>query len=107
MSMEWSILSDLDWSQSGEEAIKEYKKGEVVKAMVLDVDMVKERISLGVKQLSGDPMEKVEGLRKGATVTGEVTAVQDNGIEVAIAGSDLIAFIRRGDLARGPFRAAA
>ncbi len=93
-------LSDLDWSQSGEEAIQQYKKGDMVKAVVLDVDMEKERISLGVKQLSGDPIDKVEGLRKGATVTGEVTAVQDNGIEVAIAGSDLTAFIRRADLAR-------
>ncbi len=93
-------LSDLDWSQSGEEAIKQYKKGDVVKAVVLDVDMDKERISLGVKQLTGDPIDKVEGLRKGATVTGEVTAVQDNGIEVAVAGSELTAFIRRADLAR-------
>jgi small subunit ribosomal protein S1 len=93
-------LSDLDWSMSGEEAIKQYKKGEVVKAVVLDVDMDKERISLGIKQLGGDPMDKVEGLRKGATVTCEVTAVQDNGIEVSIAGSDMTAFIRRGDLAR-------
>ena len=75
-------LSDLDWKQAGEEAIKEYKKGQVVKAIVLDVDMEKERISLGVKQLDGDPMEGAEGLRKGAAVTCEVTAVQDNGIEV-------------------------
>ncbi len=93
-------LSDLDWKQSGEEAIKEYKKGDMVKAIVLDVDMDKERISLGVKQLSGDPMEGAEGIRKGAAVTCEVTAVQDNGIEVAIAGSELTAFIRRADLAR-------
>ncbi|NNE25189.1 MAG: 30S ribosomal protein S1 [Rhizobiales bacterium] len=93
-------LSDLDWKQSGEEAIKEYKKGEMVKAIVLDVDMDKERISLGVKQLDADPMESATGLRKGATVTCEVTAVQDNGIEVSIAGSDLSAFIRRADLAR-------
>ena len=93
-------LSDLDWNMSGEEAIKGYKKGDVVKAVVLDVDMDKERISLGIKQLGGDPMDKVEGLRKGATVTCEVTAVQDNGIEVSIAGSDMTAFIRRSDLAR-------
>jgi small subunit ribosomal protein S1 len=93
-------LSDLDWKQSGEEAIKEYKKGQMVKAIVLDVDMEKERISLGVKQLEGDPMEGADGMRKGATVTCEVTAVQDNGLEVTLAGTDITAFIRRADLAR-------
>ncbi len=93
-------LSDLDWKQPGEEAIKEYKKGQMVKAVVLDVDMEKERISLGVKQLKADPMAGADGLKKGATVTCEVTAVQDNGIEVTIAGADLKAFIRRADLAR-------
>jgi small subunit ribosomal protein S1 len=93
-------LSDLDWQRSGEEAIKDYKKGDRVKAQVLDVDREKERISLSVKQLQGDPMAAVQGMRKGATVTCEVTAVQDNGIEVQIAGTEATAFIRRGDLAR-------
>jgi small subunit ribosomal protein S1 len=93
-------LSDLDWQRSGEEAIKDYKKGDRVKAAVLDVDREKERISLSVKQLQGDPMAAVQGMRKGATVTCEVTAVQDNGIEVRIAGTEATAFIRRGDLAR-------
>jgi small subunit ribosomal protein S1 len=93
-------LSDLDWQRSGEEAIKDYKKGDRVKAVVLDVDREKERISLSVKQLKTDPMAAVQGLRKGATVTCEVTAVQDNGIEVKIAGTEATAFIRRGDLAR-------
>ncbi len=93
-------LSDLDWNRPGEEAIKDYNKGDVVKAVVLDVDRAKERISLGIKQLEGDPLAKVEGLKKGATVTAEVTAVQDNGIEVQIAGSDVKAFIRRSDLAK-------
>ena len=93
-------LSDLDWKMSGEEAIKHYKKGDVVKAQVLDVDTDKERISLGIKQLAGDPMEAVKGLKKGETVTCEVIAVQDNGLEVSIAGSDMTAFIRRSDLAR-------
>ena len=93
-------LSDLDWKRSGEEAIKDYKKGDRVKAAVLDVDREKERISLSVKQLQGDPMAAVQGMRKGATVTCEVTAVQDNGIEVKIAGTEATAFIRRGDLAR-------
>ncbi len=93
-------LSDLDWNRPGEEAIKDYKKGDVVKAVVLDVDRAKERISLGIKQLEGDPLAKVEGLKKGGTVTAEVTAVQENGIEVQIAGSDVKAFIRRSDLAK-------
>ena len=93
-------LSDLDWKVPGEEALKEYKKGDVVKAQVLDVDTDKERISLGIKQLAGDPMEAVKGLKKGAAVTCEVVAVQDNGLEVKIAGSNMTAFIRRSDLAR-------
>ena len=50
-------LSDIDWNMSGEEAIKDYKKGDLVKAQVLDVDVEKERISLGIKQLAGDPIE--------------------------------------------------
>ncbi len=93
-------LSDLDWNRPGEEAIKDYRKGEVVKAVVLDVDRAKERISLGIKQLEGDPLAKVEGLKKGGVVTAEVTAVQDNGIEVQIVGSDVKSFIRRSDLAK-------
>ena len=95
-------LSDLDWNRSGEEAIQGYTKGDMVKAIVLDVDQEKERISLGIKQLGGDPMQGAAagGMRKGATVTCEVTEVQENGIEVKIADTDMTAFIRRSDLAR-------
>ncbi len=93
-------LSDLAWDRPGEEAIKDYRKGETVKAVVLDVDRAKERISLGIKQVGGDPLSRIEGLKKGATVTAEVTAVQENGIEVRIAGSEVKTFIRRSDLAR-------
>jgi len=93
-------LSDLDWSHSGEEAMEGYKKGDLVKAKVLDVDVEKERISLGIKQVSGDPMETAAGIRKGAIVTGEVTQVMDSGIEVKIAETDLTAFIRRAELSR-------
>jgi len=93
-------MSDLDWNKSGEEAIAEYKKGDVVKAIVLDVDTDKERISLGIKQLDGDPMEKAQELRRGAVVTCEVTAVKDNGIEVSLAEGSLQAFVRRADLSR-------
>jgi small subunit ribosomal protein S1 len=93
-------LSDLDWRRPGEEAIKDYKKGDVVKAVVLDVDTEKERISLGIKQVTGDPMEQIQGIKKGDTVTCEVVQVQDNGVEVKIAGTDVTSFIRRSDLAR-------
>jgi small subunit ribosomal protein S1 len=93
-------LSDLDWSRPGDEAIKEYKKGDTVKAVVLDVDSQKERISLGIKQLAGDPADALAKFKKGDQVTCEVIAVQDNGIEVKIADSDLTTFIKRSDLSR-------
>jgi small subunit ribosomal protein S1 len=101
-------LSDLDWKRPGEQVIEEYKKGDMVKAQVLDVDVEKERISLGVKQLGGDPFASVktseEGgageLRKGAVVTCEIIEVKEGGLEVQIAGTDLTAFIKRNELAR-------
>ncbi len=94
-------MSDIDWNKSGEDAIQDFKKGDVVKAVVLDVDTDKERISLGMKQLAGDPFSQaLAGKKKGDAVTCTVSAVQDNGIEVTIAASDAKAFIRRSDLAR-------
>jgi len=97
-------LSDLDWKRPGEQVIDEFKKGDVVRAQVLDVDVEKERISLGVKQLGGDPFAaKAEGegdLRKGAVVTCEIVEVKEGGLEVKIAGSDFTAFIKRNELAR-------
>jgi len=94
-------LSDLDWNRTGDEAIKDYKKGDTVKAVVLDVDAGKERISLGIKQVGGDPMEKATGVvKKGSQVTCEVIAVQENGIEVKIVDTDLTTFIKRSDLSR-------
>jgi len=93
-------LSDLDWNRSGDEAIKDYKKGDAVKAVVLDVDPQKERISLGIKQVGGDPLDSIGKLRKGAQVTCEVLAVQDNGIEVKLADTDITTFIKRSDLSR-------
>jgi small subunit ribosomal protein S1 len=94
-------LSDIDWNASGEEAIARYKKGEMVKAKVLDVDVEKERISLGIKQLGGDPM--AEGsFRKGQTVTVTVTEVTSGGIEVKFGedAAQMGAFIRKSDLSR-------
>jgi len=93
-------LSDLDWNRSGDEAIKDYKKGDVVKAVVLDVDAQKERISLGIKQVGGDPLESIGKLRKGSQVTCEVLNVQDHGIEVKIADTDITTFIKRSELSR-------
>jgi len=93
-------LSDLDWERSGEDAIQDYKKGDTVKAVVLDVDTRKERISLGIKQLGGDPFANVSSKKKGEQVTCVVKAVNENGIEVEVGDSGVTAFIRRSDLAR-------
>lgn len=94
-------LSDLDWAVSGEEALAKYKKGDMVKARVLDVDVEKERISLGVKQLAGDPLAG-DTFRKGQTVTCTVTEVTSGGIEVKFGEEDapMTAFIRKSDLSR-------
>ena len=93
-------LSDLDWQKPGDEVIKDYKKGDNVKAIVLDVDGSKERISLGIKQLAGDPADAMAKYKKGDAVTGTVTSVSDAGIEVKIADSELTSFIKRADLSR-------
>jgi small subunit ribosomal protein S1 len=93
-------LSDLDWKRPGEQVIEEYKKGDKVKAVVLDVDVEKERISLGVKQLEGDPFAEPGDLKRGAVVTTEVTEVKEGGIDVKIVGTEFTAFIKRNELAR-------
>jgi len=102
-------LSDLDWNKAGEEALEAYNRGDIVQAKVLDVDVEKERISLGIKQLSAGESSSSSadagsdtsgGIKKGSVVTGTVTEVNDGGIEVRIADSDLTAFIRRADLSR-------
>ena len=94
-------LSDLDWNVSGEEAIQRYRKGETVKAKVLDVDVEKERVSLGIKQLGGDPMEG-DVFKKGQQITVTVTAIETGGIEVKFGEEDApaTAFIRKSDLSR-------
>src|SRR5690606_21657584 len=96
-------LSDLDWNRPGEQAIEEYNRGDVVKAQVLDVDVEKERISLGIKQLGRDAIGEAAAsgeLRKGAVVTCEVTGVKDGGIEVKLVDHDIDTFIKRSDLSR-------
>ena len=93
-------LSDLDWERSGEEAIGDFNKGDQVKVKILDVDVEKERISLGIKQLSSDPFESgAATARKGDVVTCTVSQVNDGGIEVTTSAG-LVGFIRRSDLSR-------
>jgi small subunit ribosomal protein S1 len=93
-------LSDLDWNKAGEEAINDYKKGDTVRVRVLDVDVEKERISLGIKQLASDPFEStLAGVKKGDVVTCTVTAVSDGGVEVTL-GDGLPGFIRKAELSR-------
>jgi len=96
-------LSDLDWTRPGEQVIEEYNRGDVVKAQVLDVDIEKERISLGIKQLGRDTIGEAAAsgeLRKGAIVTCEVIAIKDGGIDVRLVDHDIETFIKRADLSR-------
>jgi small subunit ribosomal protein S1 len=107
-------LSDLDWQRPGEQVIEEYKKGDKVNAQVLDVDVEKERISLGIKQLTGGEASSVAAesgggepaaagageVKKGAVVTCEVMDVKEGGIDVKLVGTDLSTFIKRNELAR-------
>jgi small subunit ribosomal protein S1 len=93
-------MSDLSWDEPGELAMAKYEKGQMVKAKVLDVDVEKERISLGIKQLKDDPAASVlDSVHKGEVVTCVVTSIQSNGIEVKV-GDVLTGFIRRAELAR-------
>ncbi len=93
-------MSDLSWEEAGETAIAKYNKGDLVKAKVLDVDVEKERISLGIKQLEEDPAAAIlERVHKGMIVTCVITAVQSNGLEVKV-DDVLTGFIRRAELAR-------
>ncbi len=94
-------LTDLDWNRSGEEAINDYEKGQMVQAKILDVDPDKERISLGVKQVGSDPMDDLGEVKRGDDVTCTVTAIETGGIEVQIGGdTGLKAFIRKSDLSK-------
>jgi small subunit ribosomal protein S1 len=93
-------MSDIDWHNAPEEALAAYTKGDMVKAKVLDVDVEKERVSLGIKQLENDPFEEaMDGLRKGEVVTCTVTKVLDNGIEVTVK-DNVPGFIRKAELSR-------
>ncbi len=92
-------LSDIDWNKSGEEAIKDFKKGDLVTAGVSEIDIEKERISLSIKMLGSDQfVEAVDGIKRGAIITVEVTSIEEGGIEVNYNG--MKSFIRRSDLSR-------
>ncbi len=92
-------LSDLSWDERGEDAIQNYRKGDVVKAVVTEVDVEKERISLSIKQVGGDPYaEVIDGVKRGSVITVSVTKIEDGGIEVEYNG--MKSFIRRSDLSR-------
>ncbi len=93
-------MSDISWDKPGDQAIQDYKKNDRVKVKVLDVDVEKERISLGIKQLASDPFESgAAKLTRGEVVTCTVTAVHDNGIDVTV-GDGVPGFIRKADLSR-------
>src|SRR4051812_35965312 len=92
-------LSDLSWDKAGDEAVKDFQKGQNVQVKLLDVDAEKDRISPGVKQLSADPRGKMSALKKGAVVTVTVSEVLEGGLEVTLEGGAR-PYIRRSDLAR-------
>ena len=92
-------LSDLSWDDRGEDAIQNYHKNDVVKAVVTEVDVEKERISLSIKAMEGDPFaEAIGGVKRGSVITVNVTSIEDGGIEVEYEG--MKSFIRRSDLSR-------
>ncbi len=97
-------LSDLDWKRPGEEAIKDYKKGDMRQGQSFSMSTVeKERISLGIKQMAGDPPRSIRlqpASRRAIPSPAKWSRFEDAGLEVKIAGSDMTAFIKRADLAR-------
>ncbi|MEP3481715.1 MAG: 30S ribosomal protein S1 [Fuerstiella sp.] len=93
-------LSDISWNKTGEEAVRDYKKGDEISAVVLQVDPERERISLGVKQIEEDPFnQSIADTKKGTIVTGTVTAVDAKGVTVKLA-EEVEGYVRVGDLSR-------
>ena len=93
-------LSDLSWDGNGDELIKGFTKGDTVKAKILDIDVDKERISLGIKQLTEDlASSEIDNIRKGSTVTCTIAVISDNGLDVTV-GDNIKGFIKKSDLAR-------
>jgi small subunit ribosomal protein S1 len=93
-------LSDIDWNRAGEDAVKDYRKGQEVRVKVLDVDIEKERISLGIKQLDADPFEQgMTKVKRGDVVTGTISGITETGIEITLA-DNVPGFIRKSELSR-------
>ena len=93
-------LSDLSWDGNGDELIKSFVKGDTIKAKILDIDIEKERISLGIKQLTEDlASTEIDNIRKGSTVTCTIAAISDSGLDVTV-GDNIKGFIKKNDLAR-------
>ena len=93
-------LSDISWDGNGDELIKNYVKGSSTEAKILDIDIEKERISLGIKQLTEDvAATEIDNIRKGSTVTCTIAEITENGLEVSV-GDNLLGFIKKNDLSR-------
>ena len=93
-------LSDLSWDGNGDELIKGFTKGDSIKAKILDIDVDKERISLGIKQLTEDlASSEIDNIRKGSTVTCTIAVISDSGLDVTV-GDNIKGFIKKSDLAR-------
>jgi small subunit ribosomal protein S1 len=93
-------LSDLSWDGNGDELIKGFTKGDTIKAKILDIDVDKERISLGIKQLTEDlASAEIDNIRKGSTVTCTIAAISESGLDVTV-GDNIKGFIKKSDLAR-------
>ncbi len=93
-------LSDISWEDQTEDALKAYKKGDVVKAQIIEMDPERERIALGVKQLTDDPYEgALKGMAKGAIVTCTITEINNGGVEVTV-NDNVTGTIKKNDLSR-------
>jgi small subunit ribosomal protein S1 len=91
-------LSDLSWNEPGEEAVRKYKKGDEIEAVVLAIDTERERISLGVKQLGGDPFTNYAGTHeKGQLITGTVKSVDPKGAVISLGG-DVEGYLRASEI---------
>jgi small subunit ribosomal protein S1 len=93
-------LSDLSWTEAGEEAVRRFKKGDELEAVVLAIDVERERVSLGVKQLEGDPFNNYASLNdKGSLVTGTVKSVEPKGAVIAL-NDEVEGYLRASEIAR-------
>jgi small subunit ribosomal protein S1 len=93
-------LSDLSWNEAGDVAVRNYKKGQEVEAIILAVDVERERISLGIKQLDGDPFTTFVSVNdKGSIVTGKVKTVDAKGAEIEL-GTDILGYLRASEISR-------